>query len=186
MDARSVHMVMDNWFLREAGATNAAPWHHDEPYFDFEGKLCVLWMPLEAVEHEESLAFARGSHRWDRLFAAQQFSENVPFDTGTRYEPVPDLDATLHPHDRLQCALEPGDCLVFDFRTLHGAAAGKRPLERTSHRFTLRFAAQGARFFPRGDWTREISDFLIARGQRPGEVLDCELLPVVWTEATTS
>ena len=34
IQAQQVNMVMDNWFMREAGASNGAPWHHDEPYFD--------------------------------------------------------------------------------------------------------------------------------------------------------
>ena len=38
MRSQYINLVMDNWFMREAGATNAAPWHHDEPYFDFDGK----------------------------------------------------------------------------------------------------------------------------------------------------
>ena len=181
MSAQSVRMVMDNWFLREAGATNGAPWHHDEPYFDFEGPLCVLWMPLESVSREEGLVFARGSHRWGQLYVASQFSENVPFDaSGEQYAPMPDLDTSLAPDDRLGCALEPGDCLVFNFRTLHAATTGHEPLSRTIYRFTLRFAAPGARFSPRGEWTRELSDFLIEQGQRPGAELDCDFLPVAW------
>ena len=38
---------MDNWFFREAGSKSGAPFHHDISYFDFEGTMCVLWLPLE-------------------------------------------------------------------------------------------------------------------------------------------
>jgi ectoine hydroxylase-related dioxygenase (phytanoyl-CoA dioxygenase family) len=69
MGARSVTMIMDNWFLREAGATGSAPWHHDEPYFDFEGRMCNVWIPLEAVGANEGLEFLKGSHRWGKVFA---------------------------------------------------------------------------------------------------------------------
>ncbi|GIT27692.1 MAG: hypothetical protein CM1200mP41_37360 [Gammaproteobacteria bacterium] len=41
--------------MREIGATTAAPWHHDEPYFDFTGRLCVVWLPLEAAPKSEGL-----------------------------------------------------------------------------------------------------------------------------------
>ena len=47
MGASQVNLVMDNWFLREAGSKSGAPFHHDISYFDFEGSMCVLWLPLE-------------------------------------------------------------------------------------------------------------------------------------------
>ncbi len=180
LGADAVRMVMDNWFLREAGATAGAPWHHDEPYFDFEGRLCVLWLPLEPVTGDEGLTFVRGSHRWGRLFAAPQFSDNVPFRCeGARYEPVPDVERE-YAGELLGARTTPGDCLVFDFRTLHGATAGARPLPRTARRMTLRFAAEGARVVPRGEWTREISAHLVSLGQVPGAALDSPLTPRVW------
>ena len=180
MGAARVAMVMDNWFMREAGATNGAPWHHDEPYFDFEGRLCILWLPLEPVSREQGLTFIRGSHRRGQLYMASQFSENVPFDCdGAAYAAMPDFDATPDA-DRLGWDLEPGDCLAFDFRTIHAASAGARPLDRTIHRMTLRFGAEDTLFRPRGAWTREISDHLIGRGQQLDALLDCDLLPWVW------
>ncbi len=38
----------------------------DIAYFDFEGSMCVLWMPLEHNSRENGIAFVRGSHLWDR------------------------------------------------------------------------------------------------------------------------
>ena len=68
-----------NWFVREAGATGAAPWHHDEPYFDFHGRLCVVWVPLVSVAANAALQFVRGSHRWGGLYRAAPFSERFDF-----------------------------------------------------------------------------------------------------------
>ena len=39
LDARRVNLVMDNWFLRQAGATSRPPFHHDISYFDFDGTI---------------------------------------------------------------------------------------------------------------------------------------------------
>ncbi len=183
MEARETTLIMDNWFLREAGATNGAPWHHDEPYFDFEGKLCNVLIPLEAASQTEFLTFVRGSHRWGKLFMARHFRDKDAFEgqeTAPGYEPVPDIDADRAAYDLIGFDLEPGDCLVFDLRTLHGATVGTAPLDRTIHRFSLRFAAEGARFQPRGPWTAEITEHLRGLGQRDGAPLDCPLLPKVW------
>ncbi len=181
LEARESTMIMDNWFLREAGATNGAPWHHDEPYFDFEGRMCVIWLPLEPVTRSEGLTFLRASHRWGKLFAIPQFSENVPFSCeGDAYSELPDIDAHADDYEFLSWDMDVGDCLVFDFRTVHSATSKDRPLDRTIHRMSLRFAAEDTLFKPRGAWTKEISDHLIAEGQQPGMALDCDLMPRVW------
>ena len=179
--AKQTVLLMDNWFLRESGATNGAPWHHDEPYFDFEGRMCIFWFPLEPVEARSGLTFVKGSHRWNQLFIAPQFSENVPFNcVGEDFAPVPDIDASPDKYEFLCWDMQPGDCLVFDFRTLHSATEKDRPLDRTIHRMSLRFGAEDTIFRPRGDWTREITDHLAGLGQEAGERLETPLTPVVW------
>ena len=179
-------MVMDNWFLREPGATDAAPWHHDEPYFDFEGQLCILWLPLEPVANGEGLSFVRGSHRLGQLFAAQQFSANVPFAcSGDDYVPMPDFSGDQWRDKLITSDLELGDCLLFDFRTIHAATNPNTTVNRPSHRMTLRFASPDTVFRPRGPWTRAISDHLIAHGQKVDAPLDCALMPEVWPRQST-
>jgi ectoine hydroxylase-related dioxygenase (phytanoyl-CoA dioxygenase family) len=174
----SVTMVMDNWFLREGGATGAAPWHHDEPYFDFQGRMLNTWIPLEAVGDDDGLEFIVGSHRWGKVFRPLHFRTHEPFEgVGDDYPELPDLDADSQAHERRQFTLEPGDCLVFDLRTLHRSTGGRRPARQTRRRYTLRYAAEGAVFQPRGPWTREISEYLVSMGQAVGGRLECPLLP---------
>ena len=181
MQARHVNMVMDNWFMREAGSCRGAPWHHDEPYFDFEGSLCVIWIPLEPAPEVDGLTFIRGSHQWGQLFVAPEFSDNVPFRCeGDQYRPVPDIDAHPSAYDFISWDVDVGDCLVFDFRTLHCVTNKGAPAKSTQRRMTLRFGAENVIFAPRGEWTRETSDFLISKGQKEGALLDCELMPRVW------
>ena len=80
MNAEQVNLVMDNWFLREAGSKSGAPFHHDISYFDFEGSMCVLWLPLEPVPKEEAIAWIKGSHLWDKLYIRTRFQEGHPDD----------------------------------------------------------------------------------------------------------
>ena len=181
MQTEHVHMVMDNWFMREAGSCSGAPWHHDEPYFDFEGSLCIVWFPLEAAPVEDGLTFVRGSHRWNQLFVAPEFSKNVPFRCeGERYSPVPDIDGHLSDYDLLSWDVGVGDCLVFDFRTLHSVANKGAPAKQTQRRLTLRFGADDVIFSPRGEWTKETSDFLMSLGQKRDAAIDCSLMPLAW------
>lgn len=175
-----VRLLMDNWFMREAGCTSGAPWHHDEPYFDFEGQMCIVWVPLEGLSAQDGLTFVRGSHTWGKLFVAEQFSENVPFDCyGDAYLPMPEFAAGRGQYEFLRWDLHPGDCLAFDFRTVHGATE-PRQNSMTTHRMTLRMGGDDIVFRPRGEWTREISDHLITLGQEPGTRLNNPLTPVIY------
>ena len=99
MDVSAVMLVTDNWLVREAGAVNRAPWHHDGPYFDLDGKWCVLWMALEPVGPGEGIVFLKGSHKWGRLFMPESFAGTGPkAEVREPYERTPDF------------AQQPGHC----------------------------------------------------------------------------
>ena len=53
MSAKKINLVMDNWFLREAGSKSSTPFHHDISYFDMDGTMCVLWLPLQPTKKDE-------------------------------------------------------------------------------------------------------------------------------------
>jgi hypothetical protein len=181
LDRERVLMLMDNWFMQEAGATSGAPWHHDEPYFDFEGAMCIVWIPLESVSADQGLTFVAGSHDWGRLFVAEQFSENVPFDGGGGgYETMPDFGDGDGQYRFVSWDLDPGDCLVFDFRTIHRASQISAIARETTHRMTFRLGGDDVLFRPRGSWTQEITDHLVALGQMRGGVIDNPLNPEIW------
>ena len=181
MGVDSVMLVTDNWLVREAGAVNRAPWHHDGPYFDLDGRWCVLWMGLEPVGPGEGVVFLRGSHKWNRHFMPESFSGTGPKgDLTAPYEPTPDFTAELHRHEVLEFPLSPGDCLYFDRLTVHGAP-DPAPAMRTIRRFTFRFADGTARYRRRGPWTKDMTDFLEQRyGLVEGGPYCCELLPILW------
>ena len=180
MGAASVMLVTDNWLVREAGAVNRAPWHHDDPYFDVGGRWCVLWMGLEPVGIGEGVAFLKGSHKWGRRFMPHSFAGTGPkAEPRPPYEPLPDFDADLDRYDVLEFDLRPGDCLVFDSLTVHGALHARPPL-RTVRRLTMRFAPGDATFEKRGPWTDAQCDYLRRFGHRPGRRLTGNMLPLLW------
>lgn len=132
LGAKRINLVMDNWFLREAGSTARAPWHHDISYFDFEGSMCVLWLPMEAVDRRNGIEFVRGSHLWNKLFMRVMFKDHraggeAGLVNGQHYEPPPDINAARGDYDIVSFDLERGDCILFDMRTLHGAAGDTVP-----------------------------------------------------------
>ena len=186
LEADRLIMLMDQWLKREAGSTNAAPWHHDEPYFDFfGGRKCVVWFPLEAMSLLEGLTFIGGSHQWGKLYRAQNFAEREPFDGDN--QPYHETEAFTEHQDRyLGWSMQPGDCVIFDFRTLHRATADQTALDRTLRRMTLRYGDDDVLFKPRGSWTEELSTHLQTLGQRAGKPINCELCPVVYPPSTSA
>ena len=80
LGAKKINLVMDNWFFREAGSKSKPPFHHDISYFDFEGSMCVLWIPLEPVKKQDGIAWVKGSHLWNKLFLRTRFNDGHKVD----------------------------------------------------------------------------------------------------------
>ena len=98
---------------------------------------------------------------------------------GELYEAPPDIDAEPGRYDVIGFELDPGDCLLFDIRTLHGSP-GARPAARSVRRFTLRMAAEDARLHYRGDWAKGERAIIEAAGHREGDGLDSAFFPRLW------
>ncbi len=191
LEAPSVNLVMDNWFLREAGSSSRPPFHHDISYFDFEGTMCVLWLPLEPVTKENGIAWVKGSHLWDKLFMRVRFKDGHNLDAeigedgsavvnGLRYEEPPDISANPAAYELLQFDLAAGDCVFFDMRTLHGSLSTVVP-EKTVYRYTLRMTAPDGVIKYRGDWAAGERAMFEARGYREGDRIAGEMFPELWS-----
>ncbi|MEO0636398.1 MAG: phytanoyl-CoA dioxygenase family protein [Pseudomonadota bacterium] len=187
LGAPSINLVMDNWFLREAGSTSRPPFHQDLSYFDFEGTMCVLWLPLEPVTKENGIAFVKGSHLWDKLFMRVRFADGPDQATdaellevaGQTYHTPPDVNANPVAYDLLQWDMELGDCIFFDMRTLHGGLSSVTPTE-TVRRFTLRMTAPDGRIRYRGDWAKDERAQFEAAGYREGDRIAGDFFPQLY------
>ena len=185
LEAKKINLVMDNWFFREAGSKSKPPFHHDISYFDFEGSMCVLWIPLETVKKEEGIAWIKGSHLWNRLFLRTRFNDghNVAGEegivNGKKYELTPDILANKNEYEFLQWDLEIGDCIYFDIRTLHGGLSSVTP-SKDVHRYTLRMAKEDSKIIYRGDWAKEERAVMEANGYKNGDNLEGIMFPKLW------
>lgn len=134
------------------------------------------------VREGEGVVFIKGSHKWGRKFMPLSFAG-----TGQKaalqesYEPTPDFTENLADYDVLEFDLDPGDCLIFDSHTLHGAP-NPVPPERTVNRLTLRFAHGNAAFEKRGSWTDAQTEYWQAHEMKEGELIVGDLLPLVWSQ----
>ena len=185
LDAKEINLVMDNWFYREAGSKSKPPFHHDISYFDFEGSMCVLWLPLEPVKKEEGIAWVKGSHLWNKLFLRTRFNDGHMVDgeagivNGKKYEVTPDILKNKNDYDFLEWDLEVGDCVYFDIRTLHGGLHESTP-KSDIHRFTLRMAKEQSKIEYRGNWARDERVIMEQNGYKNGDDLAGKMFPTLF------
>ena len=174
LGAKKINLVMDNWFFREAGSKSKPPFHHDISYFDFEGSMCVLWIPLEPVKKQDGIAWVKGSHLWNKLFLRTRFNDGHKVDgeagiiNGKKYEITPDILKNKNDYEFLEWDLEVGDCVYFDIRTLHGALHETSP-SSDINRFTLRMAKENSKIIYRGEWAKEERAIMEANGYKNGD-----------------
>ena len=185
IEAKKIYLVMDNWFFREAGSKSKPPFHHDISYFDFDGSMCVLWLPLEPVKKQDGIAWVKGSHLWDKLFLRTRFNDGHQVDgiagevNGKKYEITPDILKNKSDYEFLEWDLELGDCVFFDIRALHGALHETTP-STDVNRFTLRMAKENSKIIYRGDWAREERAIMEANGYKNGDNLSGNMFPKLW------
>ncbi|MEJ6632096.1 MAG: phytanoyl-CoA dioxygenase family protein [Oceanospirillaceae bacterium] len=185
LSAKKINLVMDNWFFREAGSKSGAPFHHDISYFDFEGSICVLWLPLDSVKKHEGIAWIKGSHLWNKLFLRTRFKDGHQEDgeagevNGKTYHLTPDILNNKQDYEFLAWDFELGDCVFFDMRTLHGSLNQVMP-GKNVHRYTLRMAKEGSKVGYRGAWAQAERTIMEANGYQNGDELSGKMFPTLY------
>ena len=186
MSAKKINLVMDNWFLREAGSKSSTPFHHDISYFDMEGTMCVLWLPLEATRKDEGIAWVKSSHLWDKLFLRVLFKDGHKVEgnectiDGKKYELPPDVLGNKDKYEFLQWDFELGDAVIFDMRSLHGTLSSSIP-NKTLSRYTLRVAKEEAKISYVGDWTSyNYRKAMKDAGYKDGDNLGGKMFPTLY------
>jgi ectoine hydroxylase-related dioxygenase (phytanoyl-CoA dioxygenase family) len=175
MGARQVRFFYDQLFVKEPGSVSPTPWHQDLPYWPLRGEqICGLWCPLDPVDLDSgAVEYVRGSHRGGHWYRPQHFGGGSGYD-GARGEPMPDIDATVAPADRLSWAMQPGDAIAFHGLVIHGAG-GNRSAQRRRRAVSLRWMGDDAVFDDRpGTYPFDMS------GQVAGTPLRGARYPRVW------
>jgi ectoine hydroxylase-related dioxygenase (phytanoyl-CoA dioxygenase family) len=186
MSAKKINLVMDNWFLREGGSKSSTPFHHDISYFDMDGTMCVLWLPLQVTGKNEGVVWVKGSHLWNKLFLRVLFKDGHKVEgkectvDGKKYELPPDILGNKDKYEFLQWDCELGDAVIFDMRTLHGTLSSTIP-EKTLSRYTLRVAKEDAKISYVGDWTSyNYRKAMQEAGYKNGDNLGGSMFPQLW------
>lgn len=174
MQSDTAQFFHDHVLVKEAGTPKPTPWHQDAPYYFVEGTQTVsMWIPLDPV-NEASLRFIAGSHRWPGLVRPVSWADDRDFyDGDNTWIPVPDPDANPGEMQVLEWPMMPGDVVLFDFRTVHGARGNFS--NQTRRALSLRWVGDDARFVMRPGRT---SPPYPGHGMQPGERLRADWFPI--------
>ncbi|MEY1557410.1 phytanoyl-CoA dioxygenase family protein [Yoonia sp. R2331] len=175
MKSRTAQFFHDHVLVKEPGTPKPTPWHQDAPYYFVSGQQTVsLWIPLDPVK-EASLRFIAGSHRWDRLVRPVSWADDSDFYEGSHeWTPVPDPDADPNETQVVEWAMEPGDVVLFDFRTAHGARGNTTTTRRRA--VSLRWVGDDARYVERPGRT---SPPFPGHDMTPGARLRADWFPII-------
>jgi ectoine hydroxylase-related dioxygenase (phytanoyl-CoA dioxygenase family) len=147
MGSQTAQFFHEHVLVKEPGTQKATPWHQDAPYYFVDGAQTVsFWIPIDPVR-EATLRLIAGSHRWDpMILPVRWFDDSAFYASAGDYRPVPDPDR--EPDLRvLEWAMEPGDAVLFDFRTAHGARGN--PTSNRRRVLSLRWVGDDARYAQR-------------------------------------
>jgi ectoine hydroxylase-related dioxygenase (phytanoyl-CoA dioxygenase family) len=147
MQSKTAQIFHDHVLVKEPGTSKPTPWHQDSPYYFVEGSQTVsFWIPIDKVE-DATLRLIAGSHKWEKMVRPVSWADNKDFYDKGDWTPVPDPDANPEESQTLEWAMEPGDCVLFDFRTAHGARGN--PAGRRRRALSLRWVGDDARYVER-------------------------------------
>ncbi len=193
LKARKINFFFDAVFIRSPGTQFSTPWHQDEPYWSIEGyDTCTIWMPLVPVKKENALAFVPGSHLDNSIFDQPNFGDLNPDNktdvdqvnfSGIAEDSIPDIDANPEEYGVISWDMEPGDCVAFNSRILHGGS-GKLPEETGLEVFTTKWLGDDARIkFRECGMDPDHSAIMTEHGLKPGDRPGTDLYPCVWQQS---
>ncbi len=165
-----LRLAQDLWFVKQPGSSDRTPWHHDTVV---TGPFCSIWVALDPTPRSATLEFVRGSHAWGKVMmprsffdaptasadgesrrdAVDQFYVDFHGDAQHRadaqvFGEIPDIEADRDAYDIIGWDMQPGDCVLFDTRTIHGAPGNS--LDRPIRRFVTRWITDDSVISPHG------------------------------------
>ena len=191
MRSTTINFFFDSVFVRSTGTQFETPWHQDEPYWSVEGyDACSIWMPLGPVKRKNALSFVPGSHRLKTVFKQYNFGDlnpvrkknvdQVDFSDIAEQE-FPDINADPKRFGVVSWDMQPGDCIAFNGRTMHGGS-GKLDDDCELRVFTTKWVGDDVRIkFRDCGMDPDHSADMIEKNLKPGDRPGTNLYPRIWT-----
>jgi ectoine hydroxylase-related dioxygenase (phytanoyl-CoA dioxygenase family) len=180
-----VNLFFDQLFVKEPGAVEPTPWHQDQPYWPIAGRQVLsLWIPMDPVTLSSGgLEYVRGSHEWNRRFHPVNFGKTTAEIDAVLSkldgEKLPPIDADRSQYEFLSWDMQPGDVLVHQAMTVHGAS-GNGSLANRRRAYSVRWSGDDAIWDPRPGLLETIpGPSTLPYPQVAGAKMDSEAFPLI-------
>lgn len=163
MASDEVRCYFEHVFVKDPGTEEQFVWHQDRPYWAVDGtQICSSWVALTAADAtSSSLEFVAGSHKWDTTFrpvfpaldglepeeVEAHLWEGVAEHMRSFEEVAPAFEEHPDRYDVISFAVEPGDALLFNFRTVHRSGPNAGANRRSA--ISWRWLGDDARWDPK-------------------------------------
>lgn len=176
MGSSTAQLFHEHVFAKEAGTAKATPWHQDLPYYCVDGtQTASVYIALDDIPESTAVRFVPGSHRSETLYRPRNFRAGQEYATAdTSLQSL--VDFSPDDDSLVVQALQPGDTIVFDFRTVHGANAA--PIQGRRRAFSTRWLGDDGHYVDRPG---ETSPPIVDHGMVTGDRLRPDWFPILWS-----
>jgi ectoine hydroxylase-related dioxygenase (phytanoyl-CoA dioxygenase family) len=184
MRSKTAQFFHDHVLVKEPNTPKPTPWHQDAPYYFADGTQTVsFWLPLDVVSKAETLRLVAGSNRWPKPVLPVKWLDDADFygEQNDQYMTLPDLDDDHCEESILEWEMQPGDAVLFDFRTVHGARGNFQDHRRRA--FSMRWVGDDGHYTERPGRT---SPPYPGHDMIDGQKLREDWFPVLWPRVTTN
>ncbi|MCP4877704.1 MAG: phytanoyl-CoA dioxygenase [Gammaproteobacteria bacterium] len=181
MRSDSAQFFHDHVLVKEPNTAKPTPWHQDAPYYFAEGRQTVsFWLPLDPVSKQATLRMVAASHRWPKMLLPVKWLDDADFyaDQSDDYMALPDLDDADNMETILEWDMQPGDAILFDFRTVHGARGNLQ--DRRRRAFSMRWLGDDGHYTERPGRT---SPPYPGHDMQDGQKLREDWFPILWPKS---
>lgn len=177
--SKKVNLFFDQCFVKEPGTKEPTPWHTDYSHWPLIGRnILTFWIALDHITPESStVEFVRSSHKWEKNYQPESFSGPNMLEIDGSLEKIPDIEANRNDYDIVYWTLDPGDVLVFDGRTLHGAQGNRTP-DMLRRGYVIRYTGDDVIYDPRPTTTPGLRHEDLEKGKP----IDSTHYPVVYKD----
>ncbi|KAL3698540.1 hypothetical protein R1sor_012616 [Riccia sorocarpa] len=180
--ANQMRLLHDHLIVKEPGTQTTTPWHNDHSYWPLKGNQIIsVWLALDYVPKSSCVQYVKGSHRWQLLHKLNTFSgEAERYKAMAELPPAPDIDSMSDRVELLSWDLVPGDCLVHQSFSVHGAPGISSSANRR-RAYVTRWVGDDVRWDPRPgtlDFSWRTKGNLDPK-LSVGSPMDSDLFPVV-------
>ena len=175
MQSKKINLFHEHVLVKEIGSKKRTPWHQDQSYYCVNGKdNCSFWIPLDEVNKSSSPEFVLGSNKWNKQFLPTKFFGHSYKQKDGEFEHIPEIEESRNKFKIKSWKVSPGDAIIFNFSTVHGAPENKSRNRRRA--FSVRFTGDDATYIKRKG---EMSPPFPYLKLKNGQPLDSKTFPVL-------